>query len=89
MTLAAQKKITGSRPAAIRHDPAALHDEDDPGRIAPQLRLGERIARYRDQVRLLARLQRADLIGQAEQLRRLRIVAAWMARNGPSPYCDM
>jgi hypothetical protein len=35
MILAAQKNVTPSRPAAIRGDPAALHDEDDPGRVAP------------------------------------------------------
>lgn len=57
--------------AAVGHDAPALHDEDDPGRISPKLGLGQRVTRNGNEIGLLARLQGADDLRQAEQLRRL------------------
>jgi hypothetical protein len=37
-------KVQRLCPAAVRHDPAGLHDEDDAGRVTPQAGFGQRIA---------------------------------------------
>jgi hypothetical protein len=88
MTRAAQRNVTKSGPAAVRHDPPALHDEDDPGgsRHSSGSASGSPETAMRSACLPASRVPTWSARPSSFAA---SLVDAWIARNGPRPNSDM